>query len=834
VHSAALQFLRNGVVLPEVLHCPDGDYINRWIPALQIDSVNTVVQSLARIIPSHLIKWFIHEEEYFCSPVDAVISLCSLILGHYIAQWNLNSNNTDFFDTFLTSNKPYPFEEFSEREIPAAFQQWLSNLYLTSAVFHPVITVSESAQTVFGVTLDIETTGKNGSDLIPYAAFIKSGKHAMHRLPVMRVVSLIGTKLPVVHAYLRNPNVEVELSGEEIIPFLEAVAPVMRLTQMRVTLPKSLQHLVRPRVTGHFTTKQRSSGFLSLYALLAFDWRIALGDSVVTLSEFRKLLESNSRLVRYRDQYIILNEKEVAAILRRIEKPAKFSAPEMLRSVILGEFEGIQVSLSQEILEQLKSLRQISQLKTPSDLHASLRPYQARGYAWLYKNARLGLGSILADDMGLGKTLQVLTLLLKFKHEGALKKKKALVIAPSTLLTNWERECEKFTPSLKTHIYHGASRSFQDADYDLLFTTYGLIRQDQQAFAKMTWAVIVIDEAQAIKNPSTAQAKAVHALKSPVKIAMSGTPVENRLMEYFSIFHFTNPGYLGTANHFKKTYANPIERNRDQDSLDQFRRVTEPFIMRRMKTDKSIISDLPDKTEMNRYCVLTKVQTALYASITKKIMKEIEQSEGIARRGLVLQLLLKLKQVCNHPYNHLKSGSRDIALTGKGESVVEVINAVKEEGSKVLIFTQFKEMGDVLVHMLSALGEKAFFLHGGLSRKSRDEMVSQFQEQPYPRVLILSIKAGGTGLNLTAATHVIHYDLWWNPAVERQATDRAFRIGQKHKVTVHRMITQHTLEEKIDAMIQSKKELADLTVVSGEKWIGELSNKELEKLVTLE
>jgi SNF2 family DNA or RNA helicase len=416
----------------------------------------------------------------------------------------------------------------------------------------------------------------------------------------MRVVSLIGTKLPVVHAYLRNPNVEVELSGEEIIPFLEAVAPVMRLTQMRVTLPKSLQHLVRPRVTGHFTTKQRSSGFLSLDALLAFDWRIALGDSVVTLSEFRKLLESNSRLVRYRDQYIILNEKEVAAILRRIEKPAKFSAPEMLRSVILGEFEGIQVSLSQEILEQLKSLRQISQLKTPSDLHASLRPYQARGYAWLYKNARLGLGSILADDMGLGKTLQVLTLLLKFKHEGALKKKKALVIAPSTLLTNWERECEKFTSSLKTHIYHGASRSFQDADYDLLFTTYGLIRQDQQAFAKMTWAVIVIDEAQAIKNPSTAQAKAVHALKSPVKIAMSGTPVENRLMEYFSIFHFTNPGYLGTANHFKKTYANPIERNRDQDSLDQFRRVTEPFIMRRMKTDKSIISDLPDKTEMNR------------------------------------------------------------------------------------------------------------------------------------------------------------------------------------------------------------------------------------------
>jgi SNF2 family DNA or RNA helicase len=261
--------------------------------------------------------------------------------------------------------------------------------------------------------------------------------------------------------------------------------------------------------------------------------------------------------------------------------------------------------------------------------------------------------------------------------------------------------------------------------------------------------------------------------------------------------------------------------------------MTEPFIMRRMKTDKSIISDLPDKTEMNRYCTLTKVQTALYESITKKILKEIEARQGIERRGLVLKLLLRLKQVCNHPRNFLKSGSQDIALTGKGEVLLEVIEAIKEEGSKMLIFTQFTEMGDILSNMLSTAGERVMFLHGGLSRKSRDEIVTAFQDQPLPRILILSIKAGGTGLNLTAATHVIHYDLWWNPAVEQQATDRAFRIGQKHKVTVHRLITQHTLEEKIDALIQSKKELADLTVVSGEKWIGELSNKELKELVRL-
>ncbi len=834
VHSAALQLLRNGAVLPEILQCPDGDFISRWIPAMQLAPVNAIIQSLTQIFPSHLLKWYIGEEEYFSTPVDGVISLFSLILGHYVQHWYLNPAKQDYFNTFLSSQTSYPFQEFSEREIPAAFQQWLSNLSFACDTHKPVITVSEFAGDKFNLTLDIETIGKNGHDIIPYADFIQSKKYATHRLSTMRMVSLVGNKLPVIHKYLREPDTEIELSGIEIIAFLEAAAPVMRLTHIRINLPKSLQHLVRPRTTGHFGTKQKSSGFFSLFSLLNFDWRIALGDTVITTAEFRKLLDSNSQLVRYRDQYIVLDEKEVAAILRRIEKPEKLSAPEMLRSVILGEYESARASLSQEVLRELNAMREITQLSTPDGLHATLRPYQLRGYAWLYKNAKLGLGSILADDMGLGKTLQVLTLLLKFKDEGALKEQKALVIAPATLLTNWQRECEKFAPALKTHIYHGASRSFQDADYDILFTTYGLIRQDQQALTKMRWAAIVIDEAQAIKNPSTAQAKAVHALKSPVKIAMSGTPVENRLMEYFSLFHFTNPGYLGTANHFKGTYANPIEKNRDQHSLDQFRRITEPFIMRRMKTDKSIISDLPDKTEMNRYCTLTKAQAALYASITKKIMKEIEESEGIERRGLVLQLLLKLKQVCNHPYNHLKSGSRDIALTGKGESLIEVINAIKEEGSKVLIFTQFKEMGDVLVQMLLSLGEEAFFLHGGLGRKSRDEMVSQFQEQPYPRVLILSIKAGGTGLNLTAATHVIHYDLWWNPAVERQATDRAFRIGQKHKVTVHRMITQHTLEEKIDALIQSKKELADLTVVSGEKWIGELSDKELKKLVELE
>jgi len=346
---------------------------------------------------------------------------------------------------------------------------------------------------------------------------------------------------------------------------------------------------------------------------------------------------------------------------------------------------------------------------------------------------------------------------------------------------------------------------------------------------------LVIDEAQNIKNTETAQTKAIKKITAHTKIAMSGTPVENRLLEYWSIFDFANPGYLGNANWFNDEYSKPIEINQDKKRLEKFRKITAPFILRRVKTDKNIINDLPDKIENNQYCYLSKEQASLYKSATTELLNAVEQADGIDRRGLILKLLTVLKQICNHPANYLKKNDNlQPDQSGKMMMLLQLLDSIYENNEKVLIFSQYREMGDILRQVIHThCGKKALQLHGGNSRKERDEMVQAFQTNAINDTFILSLKAGGTGLNLTAGSHVIHYDLWWNPAVEAQATDRAFRIGQTKNVMVHRMITKGTLEEKIDDMLKSKKHLANITVMNGEKWIGELSDREIRELVSL-
>jgi SNF2 family DNA or RNA helicase len=451
------------------------------------------------------------------------------------------------------------------------------------------------------------------------------------------------------------------------------------------------------------------------------------------------------------------------------------------------------------------------------------------------RQSKIGFGSLIADDMGLGKTLQVIAVLMKFKLDGLLKKEKALIVVPTTLLTNWEKEVQKFAPELTTTIYHGSNRRLNLKEADLVLTTYGMVRSDLKILKAHRWHAVVIDEAQNIKNASTDQTKAVKSLKSAIRIAMSGTPVENRLSEYWSIMDFVNPGYLGSAKNFADEFANPIQLSNDQHKTALFRKITAPFILRRLKTDKSIISDLPDKVEINRYCHLTGDQAALYQNMVNSAMKTIEESDGIQRRGLVLKMITALKQICNHPGNFLKTGKPDPNLSGKSTAMMELLDQIHESGEKTLIFTQYQEMGNILLPMIEKqFGAPPLFLHGGTSRKQRDEMVEEFQQNRHTRIFILSLKAGGTGLNLTAANHVIHYDFWWNPAVESQATDRAYRIGQHKNVMVNRLLTRGTFEEKIDEMLRHKKELANLTVTTGEKWIGELSDRELKEVFRLE
>jgi SNF2 family DNA or RNA helicase len=424
---------------------------------------------------------------------------------------------------------------------------------------------------------------------------------------------------------------------------------------------------------------------------------------------------------------------------------------------------------------------------------------------------------------------------LKFKQEGLLKKQKALAILPTTLLTNWEKEITKFASDLNVQVYHGSNRKLNLKDNDIILTTYGIARSETSELSKHKWAVLILDEAQNIKNPQTGQTKAIKKFKANIKIAMTGTPVENRLSEYWSIFDFINKGYLHGLKKFKDTFARPIELDRDKDALERFRKITSPFILRRLKTDKTIIQDLPDKIETDQYCSLTKKQAALYQNVVDQMMEEVEKTSAIERRGLILKLLTALKQICNHPSQYLKVKTIKKEDSGKTELLLDLLRQIFNANQKVIIFTQYRQMGDLLAELIKTeLGENVPFLHGGVSRKNRDLMVDNFQEKPYLKAMLISLKAGGTGLNLTAASNVIHYDLWWNPAVEAQATDRAYRIGQKQNVQVHRFITEKTFEEKINKLIQSKKELANLAVSTGESWLGDMSNDDLRDLVSLE
>jgi SNF2 family DNA or RNA helicase len=494
----------------------------------------------------------------------------------------------------------------------------------------------------------------------------------------------------------------------------------------------------------------------------------------------------------------------------------------------------------------------LAPMETPEGFGGTLRPYQRRGLSWLSFLGRLGIGAVLADDMGLGKTVQLLSLLSSGETasrrpvEGGEtravnRRQPALLICPMSLVGNWQREAERFTPDLHLHVHHGMDRLAGDefaaavAAADLVITTYQTAVRDLAALSAIQWGRVVCDEAQAIKNHLSQQAKAVRALPAGSRIALTGTPVENQLSELWSIMEFANPGLLGPEKRFRERYAVPIERHRSGEAAAELRRITQPFVLRRLKTDKSIISDLPEKQEMKVWCNLTQEQASLYAATVSDMLSRIDvASDDITRRGLVLATMAKLKQVCNHPAHLLGDGSRLPGRSGKLARLEELCEEIVTDGDKALCFTQYAEFGRMLQPYLSArIGCPVLFLHGGLPKKQRDALVARFQEADEPMLFLLSLKAGGTGLTLTAANHVIHVDRWWNPAVEDQATDRAFRIGQRRDVQVRKFVCIGTLEEKIDAMIEQKKALAEQIVGTGEGWLTGLSTAALREVLIL-
>jgi SNF2 family DNA or RNA helicase len=491
------------------------------------------------------------------------------------------------------------------------------------------------------------------------------------------------------------------------------------------------------------------------------------------------------------------------------------------------------------LLDQLQGRKVLEELSPPKDFKGTLRPYQVRGYSWLKFLRKWGLGACLADDMGLGKTVQALALFQLDKEEGVTRP--TLLICPTSVAGNWQKEAFRFTPKLKVMLHHGPNRA-KGIDFvkgafkhSLVITTYGLLQRDLETIKQVQWSGIILDEAQNIKNPDTRQARAARSLEGDYRFALTGTPVENNVGELWSVMEFLNPSFLGTKEQFRKNFFLPIQTGRDTSVAGSLRRLTSPFILRRLKTDTSIIADLPEKMESKVFCTLTSEQTALYEQVAKDAYKLIETADGIGRRGVILATLSKLKQVCNHPAHFLGDGSAATGLSGKLARLTEMLEEVIVSGDRALVFSQFTEMGKILQHhLLQCFGEEVLFLHGGTPQRQREMMVERFQNSNNgPRIFILSLKAGGTGLNLTKANHVFHYDRWWNPAVEDQATDRAFRIGQKSNVQVHKFICAGTLEERIDEMIERKKGIVQDVIGTGEQWITELSNEELKSVFAL-
>jgi hypothetical protein len=647
--------------------------------------------------------------------------------------------------------------------------------------------------------------------------------------------------------------------------FLVDAAPALEVAGFGVLLPSwwgrpQARLGVRLKTSSPSTSSKGAGtgGLLTQDGICAFDWEVALGDQQIEHAELLRLAKLKSPLVSVRGQWMEFRPAEVDRLVKFLVAQPKNRAE---RTMSIGEVLQVAAGVGPDLpgvpVLGISAEGQLGSLlrgelegaldiePTPDGFIGELRPYQQRGVAWLQMLERLGLGACLADDMGLGKTATVLALVQREQRTatqstGRGKKAKeaggpTLVICPTSVAGNWARESERFTPGLSVMVHHGATRareaSFEKkaAASDLVITTYALATRDRAVLGAVPWRRIVLDEAQNVKNPEAKQTKAVRSLTSPRMVALTGTPVENHLGELWSIMEILNPGLLGSATSFRERFVIPVERFRSEEAAEQLRSLTRPFILRRLKTDRTIVPDLPDKLEMNELCILTKEQVTLYQAVVDDMLRRIEEAEGIARKGLVLTAMLRLKQVCNHPAHFLSDGSSLPGRSGKLDRTAELLDEVLESDERALVFTQFSEMGSLLVEHLSArLGCRISYLHGGVPRRQRDTMVTEFQdpESDVP-LMVLSLKAGGTGLNLTAANHVIHYDRWWNPAVENQATDRAFRIGQRKDVLVRKLVCAGTLEDRIDQLIASKRDLADRVVGAGESWLTELSTDDL-------
>ncbi|MFC7614672.1 SNF2-related protein [Actinokineospora soli] len=644
------------------------------------------------------------------------------------------------------------------------------------------------------------------------------------RVGITRSLRRASREWPPLARLLGQPVPDRLVIDDAEIDELMAAAPRLAAAGVDVHWPKELLGGLSARVAVG-----RPSGGLG--APVALDWRITVGGRALTAEELDRLADAHRPVVRLRDGWVLVDAETLRRARQRALAPVDGMAA--LGMALTGTVEVDGASVEVEPADWLADLRaRIADpdagsdvVAAPDGLAATLRDYQLRGLRWLVRMTSLGLGACLADDMGLGKTITLISLHL---HRGSGP---TLVVCPASLLGNWEREIRRFAPGVPVRRFHGSAREL--ADEGFVLTTYGTLRADVDRLAGHTWDLVVADEAQHAKNPASATAKALRALKSTARVALTGTPVENNLTELWSILDWTTPGLLGGQAAFRARWAEPIEADRDPATARRFARLIAPFLLRRRKSDPGIAPELPPKTETDQPVSLTTEQAGLYTALVRETMAEIRGATGMARRGLVMKLLTGLKQICNHPAQYLKEGAGALAgRSGKLDLLDELVDTIRAEDGAVLVFTQYVVMARLIERRMRERGVPTGFLHGGTPVPRREELVAEFDRGGFG-VFLLSLKAAGTGLNLTRADHVVHFDRWWNPAVEDQATDRAYRIGQTRPVQVHRLIAEGTLEDRIAALLAGKRDLAESVLSSGEAAFTELSDADLSALVEL-
>lgn len=652
---------------------------------------------------------------------------------------------------------------------------------------------------------------------------------------ILRKVSFISKYVPIINDYLMTKKRRFEIDSFDLANILIDSKNMLNQLGVEIDIPSELDYIKTPQPLIFLDLKEKAYTYSEVKENLTFEIKIKIEDITIDIDDFLNYFSEKSNGIFEFEGKFVINDIDFLNKIKNIKQRfEKIDRVNFLKFLFNSHFENIEIILSDKMQEFKRFFLEKLEVNLPKKIKVDLREYQKNGYQWIYNNLVKGFNICLADDMGLGKTVQILTTIEKFKEDKKLKNP-SLVVCPTSVIANWKREANKFTPKLKVEIYHGSDRELDEIkDNDLIVTSYGIVRRDINKMKNYQFDFVVLDEAQNIKNPETSQSKSVKELKSNYKASLTGTPIENKVLELWSIFDFLMPGYLGNKNLFKKDFVEKIEKFGSKSKIKALKNMIDPFLLRRMKNDTNVIKDLPDKVVIDEYTYLSKEQEELYQKELDYSLKGIKEKKGINRSGNIFRLITKLKQICNHPLNYQNGFDYNAKISGKSEKTMELIENILDSEEKALIFTQYVEMGKILKKMLKdKFNREILFFHGGLNSNKREKLIERFNNDEDIPVMIVSLKAGGTGLNLTAANHVIHYDLWWNPAVENQATDRVYRIGQDKKVFVHRLITTNTFEERINEIINEKKELSEELVQKGEKWITEMNDRELKKMFSL-